>query len=215
MVEKVKSISTYNIANGQGSWSDPVPLGADIENIDITESSNVNSGNNETLDTVASIQDSDLVVGTPDTGANAWSKFNKLKKRLGNVLEWIENKINGLNNVVWTFDKDWFYGNYRVGTGNVIVDFPCPPLATTATLSLERLRLFIPNNSSSDPKDQDSVRYHTIDKNRISLTQPKAGAVQLIIPVRSIYGEPSSQLTAIASTPGQFPVIISGTITFS
>lgn len=211
MAEKIKSISTYNINNGQGSWTSPVPLGANIENIDITENSNVDNGKNETLDTVASIQSSDLVVGTPDTGAGAWSKFNKLKKRLGNVLARIENKINGLNNATYNFNGEWNLGFFGIATGNVYVEFPCPPLATSSQNNLTDVKLFIPGHQAPGRTDN----YHTIPLEQVSVSQPSHGKVFIAIPVQRIYGQSSTQLQAISSATGHLVVLLQGSITFS
>lgn len=145
MVEKVKSISTYNIANGQGSWSDPVPLGADIENIDIT--------NQVTDPTVSSSIINDLLadevtVSKGDTGAAAWTKFNRVKKVLHNLLTTLTNNVetlyNGINSTIatlranlttktikFTYNNDTIVGgNIVTGSGKVYFPIVAPPLAT-------------------------------------------------------------------------------------
>lgn len=76
-MSKIKSVSTYD----GNSWRDPVPLGANIENIDITNK--VQSGTDETG---INLNDSDLIIKNGDTGATALTKINKLKQRLVNIL---------------------------------------------------------------------------------------------------------------------------------
>lgn len=85
-MSKIKSVSTYTRQDeSSGYWSSPIPLGADIENIDITNE--VTDGLDDKRATWSSLyQDSSFIVGQGDTGASAWSKFNKFRKRIATAL---------------------------------------------------------------------------------------------------------------------------------
>lgn len=85
-MNKIKSVSTYTRQDeSSGFWAPPTPLGADIENIDITNK--VADGLDDNRATWSSLyQDSSLIVGPGDTGASAWSKFNKFRKRIATAL---------------------------------------------------------------------------------------------------------------------------------
>lgn len=86
-MSKIKSVSTYTQQDeSSGYWSAPIPLGADIENIDIT-----NEVQNGTDETSINLNDSDLIIKEGDTGAAALTKFNKLKQRLVNALNLSSN----------------------------------------------------------------------------------------------------------------------------
>ena len=79
-MSKVKTISTYN----GSAWGTEYPIGADAINVDIT-SATTNPSDSET--TVESLLNNDIVVGSGDTDATAWSKFNKARNRIANILD--------------------------------------------------------------------------------------------------------------------------------
>lgn len=148
MAEKIKSISTYEVNGASGNWSAPVPLGADIENIDIT--------NQVTDPTVSSSVINDLLtnevtVSQGDTGATAWTKFNRVKKMLHSLLTILDNNIEALHNSInttidtlrasvttktikFTYNNDTIVGgNIVTGSGKVYFPIVAPPLATQMT----------------------------------------------------------------------------------
>ena len=72
----IKHIATFNA----DTWSPAIPIGVDDANIDITDA---------TIDPVVSNTDidfssSDVTVIDGDTGAIAWTKFNRLRKKVNN-----------------------------------------------------------------------------------------------------------------------------------
>ena len=76
-MSKVKSVSTYD----GSEWGTPVPLGADDINIDIT---NATTNPSDSTNTVASLSNTDVTVASGDTNADAWTKFNRFRKRVAN-----------------------------------------------------------------------------------------------------------------------------------
>lgn len=209
-MSKIKSVSTYNGI----SWEAPTPLGANIENIDITSS--VHDAEDDTMDTIESIQDSVLAVsanpevGSPDTGASAWTKFNTFRKRVGNVLSRIGNQISNLNQQLTTkqyvFNNEWLFGFYGIASGQIEVHLPCPPLATGRSIDISNIEIYIPNYAWQ------TVNLTNTNTPRASVGVTPWGYVHIIIPI-SMFS--SDQQAKITSAPGHFLVRMQGSITFS
>ena len=91
-MSKIKSVSTYD----GSEWGAAVPLGADDINIDIT---NATTNPSDSVSTIASLDNTDVIVGSGDTNADAWTKFNRFRKRVANNLnQYIRGSITTIYN---------------------------------------------------------------------------------------------------------------------
>lgn len=81
-MSKVKSVSQFNGT----AWGTAVPLGADADNIDIT-STTINPTNDDSsgLDSLMT-DDVTVLAELNDTSATAWTKFNRLKRRVRTIV---------------------------------------------------------------------------------------------------------------------------------
>lgn len=105
-MSKVKEVSAYN----GSTWSDAVPIGANDANIDITSSttSTYDSDDTSTLnslyDSTNHTSDADVTVSSGDTGATAWSKFNRFRKRIvNNFSNYIAGSLVSSSNSAWNY----------------------------------------------------------------------------------------------------------------
>ena len=83
MANRVKEVSAFNGT----SWGAAVPLGANDSNIDITSSTTQPDGSavsGVTGDSATALNTSAVTVSEGDTGASAWTKFNRFRKRVAN-----------------------------------------------------------------------------------------------------------------------------------
>lgn len=83
MANRVKEVSAFNGT----SWGAAVPLGANDSNIDITSSTTQPDGSavsGVTGDSATALNTSAVAVSEGDTGASAWTKFNRFRKRVAN-----------------------------------------------------------------------------------------------------------------------------------
>lgn len=83
MANRVKEVSAFDGT----SWGAAVPLGANDSNIDITSSTTQPDGNavsGVTGDSAIALNTSAVAVSEGDTGASAWTKFNRFRKRVAN-----------------------------------------------------------------------------------------------------------------------------------
>ena len=78
-MSKIKEASQFT----NGAWSTPTPIGADDANIDITSATTNPTDSTATIDGLIA---ADVTVSSGDTGANAWTKFNRFRKRVANVI---------------------------------------------------------------------------------------------------------------------------------
>ena len=76
MPTTMKSISQFH----NGAWSNPIPFSVDDTNIDITSATT-----DPNTDSSTDLSSSDVIVAEGDTGASAWTKFNRFRKRISNA----------------------------------------------------------------------------------------------------------------------------------
>lgn len=207
-MSKIKSVSFYTRQDGEtGSWDGPTPLGADIENIDITDQvSNTIIQSSEIDD----LLNNDVVVSNGDTGATAWTKFNKVRNIIKNIASNLKSAIteteNKLTSVTYTFNNEWLSGFYLIASGLIEVQFPQPPFATGREVDLTSVEVYIPNYAWQSANLTDTSRP------RVSVGVTPWGYTHVSIPI-SMFS--TDQQTKIASTPGNLLVRIQGSITFS
>ena len=79
-MSKIKEVSSFDGT----SWGTAVPLGAEDANIDITSSTQNPADSSSTLDSLTA---SDVTVASGDTGAGAWTKYNRFRKKVVNNLD--------------------------------------------------------------------------------------------------------------------------------
>ena len=207
-MSKIKSVSFYTRQNDEtGYWNDPTPLGADIENIDITDKvSNTIIQSSEIDD----LLNNDVVVSNGDTGATAWTKFNKVRNIIKNIASNLKSAIteteNKLTSVTYTFNNEWLSGFYLIASGHIEVHLPKPPFATDEEAALTSVEVYIPNYAWQSANLTDT------SKPRVDIGVTSWGYVYIVIPI-SMFS--SDQQAKIASTPGNLLVRMRGTITFS
>jgi len=81
--DRIKEVSAFDGT----SWGTAVPLGADDSNIDITYKTTQPNGDpvsEVTGDTALALDNAAVTVSEGDTGASAWTKFNRFRKRVIN-----------------------------------------------------------------------------------------------------------------------------------
>lgn len=79
-MSKIKEVSSFNGT----SWDTAVPLGAEDINIDITSNTQNPADSSSTLESLIA---SDVTVANGDTGAGAWTKYNRFRKKVVNNLD--------------------------------------------------------------------------------------------------------------------------------
>lgn len=93
MANRVKEVSAFNGT----SWGAAVPLGANDANIDITSSTSQPDGSavsGVTGDSATALDTAAVAVASGDTGASAWTKFNRFRKRVAsNFANYIQGSI--------------------------------------------------------------------------------------------------------------------------
>lgn len=83
MANRVKEVSAFNGT----SWGAAVPLGVNDANVDITSSTSQPNGSavsGVTGDSATALDTTAVAVASGDTGASAWTKFNRFRKRVAN-----------------------------------------------------------------------------------------------------------------------------------
>lgn len=75
-MSKIKSASQFD---GE-AWSSPTPIGVDDANIDVTSATT-----DPNTDSGIDLGSADVTVASGDTGASAWTKFNRFRKRVSNA----------------------------------------------------------------------------------------------------------------------------------
>ena len=93
MANRVKEVSAFNGT----SWGAAVPLGVNDANIDITSSTSQPDGSavsGVTGDSATALDTAAVAVASGDTGASAWTKFNRFRKRVAsNFANYIQGSI--------------------------------------------------------------------------------------------------------------------------
>lgn len=204
-MSKIKSVSTYTRQDeSSGYWSAPTPLGADIENIDITDQVS-NPEVEWSADQIPNLSNSDVTVVSGDNGATAFTKFNRCKNLIQNISTGLKNLIlalrQELTQKIYNFNGERMYAFYGISTANLMVQFPHPFFSSDRTLNLTNIRVYLP-----------SSEWVNVDLSTYSLGLTPWGYTQIFIPINQFS---TTQQNEIKSTPGHFIVEITGSVTFS
>lgn len=93
MANRVKEVSAFDGT----SWGAAVPLGVDDSNVDITSSTTQPDGSavsGVSGDSATALDTSAVAVSEGDTGASAWTKFNRFRKRVAsNFANYMQGSI--------------------------------------------------------------------------------------------------------------------------